>query len=150
EENKSETEGFNVTNSDNPCVFSCRVCSHFSLPRCAGNAYSNSKPTVSGLHQAANGRDANLIANQHISGGKPRRPGVRMNGVEPQVGRLAEFMSHRLLWLLIGSYILAALIPWPGLWLRSVNLAAVADAGLPHVYVPSVLLSFLLFNAGLG
>jgi len=73
-----------------------------------------------------------------------------MNGVEPQVGRLAEFMSHRLLWLLIGSYILAALIPWPGLWLRSVNLAAVADAGLPHVYVPSVLLSFLLFNAGLG
>jgi bile acid:Na+ symporter, BASS family len=73
-----------------------------------------------------------------------------MNVVETRVMRLAEFMSHQLLWLLIGSYVLAALIPGPGLWLRSVNLAAVVDASLPHVSVPSVLLSFLLFNAGLG
>jgi bile acid:Na+ symporter, BASS family len=73
-----------------------------------------------------------------------------MNVVETRVGRLAEFMHHQLLWLLIGSYVLAALIPGPGLWLRSVNLAAVVDAGLPHASVPSVLLSFLLFNAGLG
>lgn len=64
--------------------------------------------------------------------------------------RLGEFMSHQLLWLLIGSYALAALIPGPGLWLRSINLAVVANTNLPHVSVPSVLLSFLLFNAGLG
>src|SRR5215475_8333346 len=73
-----------------------------------------------------------------------------MNVVETRVKRLAEFMHHRLLWLLIGSYILAALIPGPDLWLRSVNLAAVTDVGLPHVSVPYALLSFLLFNAGLG
>src|SRR5215470_248425 len=73
-----------------------------------------------------------------------------MNVVETRVRRLAEFMHHQLLWLLIGSYILAALIPGPGLWLRSVNLAAVADVGLPHASVPYALLSFLLFNAGLG
>src|SRR5262245_63275082 len=73
-----------------------------------------------------------------------------MNVVETRVRRLAEFMHHRLLWLLMGSYILAALIPGPGLWLRSVNLAAVADVGLPHASVPYALLSFLLFNAGLG
>jgi bile acid:Na+ symporter, BASS family len=73
-----------------------------------------------------------------------------MNFVETRVRQLADFMSHQLLWLLIGSYVLAALIPEPGLWLRSVNLAAVAGAGLPRVSVPSVLLSFLLFNAGLG
>ena len=73
-----------------------------------------------------------------------------MNVVETRVMRLAEFVSHQLLWLMIGSYVLAALIPGPGLWLRSVNLSAVVDAGPPHVSIPSVLLSFLLFNAGLG
>jgi BASS family bile acid:Na+ symporter len=66
------------------------------------------------------------------------------------VERLADFMSRQLLWLLIGSYVLAALIPGPGLWLRSVSLAAVAGAGPLHMSVPAVLLSFLLFNAGLG
>ena len=73
-----------------------------------------------------------------------------MNFVETRVRLLADLMSHQLLWLLIGSYVLAALIPEPGLWLRSVNLAAVTGGGLPRVSVPSVLLSFLLFNAGLG
>src|SRR5262245_8662516 len=73
-----------------------------------------------------------------------------MNIAETCVERLADFMSHRLLWLLVGSYVLAALIPEPGLWLRSVNLAAAAGARLPHMSVPAVLLSFLLFNAGLG
>ncbi|MBO0724691.1 MAG: Na+-dependent transporter [Blastocatellia bacterium] len=73
-----------------------------------------------------------------------------MNVVETWVERSADFMSHRLLWLLIGSYVLAALIPEPGLQLRSVNLSALAGAGVPYASVPSVLLSFLLFNAGLG
>src|SRR5215475_3068212 len=73
-----------------------------------------------------------------------------MNFGETRARLLADFMCNHLLWLLIGSYVLAALIPEPGLWLRSVNLAAVAGAGLPRVSVPSVLLSFLLFNAGLG
>ena len=73
-----------------------------------------------------------------------------MNIVGTRVRRLADFMHHQLLWLLIGSYALAALIPEPGLWLRSVNLAAVAGGGLPRVSVPSALLSFLPFNAGLG
>jgi hypothetical protein len=93
-----------------------------------------------------------------------------MSGLNPQGCRVFSFkaptgeeLNHDYLWrclkrlpergrigIFIGSYVLAALIPGPGLWLRSVNLAAVADAGLPHVSVPSFLLSFLLFNAGLG
>jgi BASS family bile acid:Na+ symporter len=48
------------------------------------------------------------------------------------------------------SYVLAALAPGPGLWLRSVDLSAGVGASLPHVSLPAVLLGFLLFNAGLG
>jgi len=73
-----------------------------------------------------------------------------MNVAEGRTERLAEFIHHRLLWLLIGSYIIAAILPEPGLWLRSVTFSA--DNGIVpvRVSVPSLLLSFLLFNAGLG
>lgn len=58
------------------------------------------------------------------------------------VERLATFLYHRLLWLLIGVYLLAGLLPSAGLWLRSVSVGTAP--------VPSLLLSVLLFNAGIG
>lgn len=73
-----------------------------------------------------------------------------MDVVEGRIARLAALAHHNLLWLLAGAYVLAALIPWPGLWLRSVNLTALFPGDVPHVSLPAVLLSFLLFNAGLG
>jgi bile acid:Na+ symporter, BASS family len=67
-----------------------------------------------------------------------------------RVGRVAGLVHHNLLWLLIGAYALAALLPGPGLWLRSVDLVAFARPSLPRVSLPAVLLGLLLFNAGLG
>lgn len=67
-----------------------------------------------------------------------------------RLARLAEIVHHYLLWLLLGSYALAALFPHPGLRLRSVDLGRLLPAGRPHITLPSVLLSFLLFTAGLG
>jgi BASS family bile acid:Na+ symporter len=61
---------------------------------------------------------------------------------------LVAFAHRNLLWLLILAYALAALVPGPGLWLRSVDLSA--GSGLSGVSLPAALLGFLLFNAGLG
>jgi len=69
---------------------------------------------------------------------------------ENRIGQLAEFIHRSLLWLLVASYILAAVIPGPGLWLRSVDLARLVSTGLPRISLPSIMLGFLLFNAGLG
>jgi BASS family bile acid:Na+ symporter len=63
---------------------------------------------------------------------------------------LAEIVHHHILWLLVGSYVVAALAPGPGLWLRSVDLGRAFGTAAPHVSLPSALLSFLLFAAGLG
>jgi BASS family bile acid:Na+ symporter len=64
--------------------------------------------------------------------------------------RLASAVHHNLLWLLVAAYVLAGIVPRPGLGLRSIDLSALAGARLPHVSLPAALLSFLLFNAGLG
>ena len=73
-----------------------------------------------------------------------------MDVVRGRVDRLAAFAHHNILWLLVVAYILAALAPGPGLWLRSVDLSMVAGSSMPRISLPAVLLGFLLFNAGLG
>jgi BASS family bile acid:Na+ symporter len=70
-----------------------------------------------------------------------------MDVANGRVAQLAGFLHHRLLWLLVGCYLIAAFIPGPGLWLRSVELSAGTDI---RISLPSVLLGLLLFNAGLG
>ena len=63
-------------------------------------------------------------------------------------GRTQGFLHRQFLWLLAGSYLLAALCPWPGVAVRHV---AVLDAGAAGVVsLPMLLLAFLLFNAGLA
>lgn len=54
----------------------------------------------------------------------------------------AHWFHAHFLWLLLGSYALAALVPQAGLTLRSLHI------GSSHL--PSVLLAILLFNAGMG
>jgi len=73
-----------------------------------------------------------------------------MDASANRLAKLAEAVHHYLLWLMVGSYALAALLPQPSHYLRSVNLGQLLWDGWPHVSLPSVLLGFLLFNAGLG
>jgi BASS family bile acid:Na+ symporter len=67
-----------------------------------------------------------------------------------RIERVSSFAHHHLLGLLTFTYVLAALAPGPGRWLRSVDLSAAASTSLPRVSLPAALLGFLLFNAGLG
>ncbi len=74
-----------------------------------------------------------------------------MEVLEGPVARLAAVLHHRLLWLLAAAYALAGVAPAAGLWLRSAGLGTFEVAGRPlTASAPSLLLSLLLFNAGLG
>ncbi len=56
--------------------------------------------------------------------------------------QLSHFVHARFIWLVIGSYIVAALFPAPGLAARSVSWGTIS--------LPMMMLGFLLFNAGIG
>jgi len=76
---------------------------------------------------------------------------MSMEGSKGPLARLAELLHHRLLWLLVAAYALAGTAPAAGLWLRSATLGTVEVFGQPvTASLPSLLLSVLLFNAGLG
>lgn len=65
--------------------------------------------------------------------------------------RLAHFFHQRFLWFLVASYVLAGTFPAPGLWLRDVSCGNVSlFGGSIRVSLSMLMLSFLLFNAGLG
>jgi bile acid:Na+ symporter, BASS family len=67
------------------------------------------------------------------------------------VGSLSHFIHRYFLWLLIGSYAVAALCPAFGLWIRSVSFGEInflhQDTKLT---LPMLMLACLLLNAGLG
>lgn len=58
-----------------------------------------------------------------------------------------HFLHRHLLACLIGAYVVSAIVPGPGVALRAVSLATFAGVKLS---APFLLLSFLLFGAGLG
>jgi bile acid:Na+ symporter, BASS family len=60
-----------------------------------------------------------------------------------------RFAHRYLIWLLLGAYLLGALAPEVGIWIRRLDLS---QGMLPEGQVSAlkVLLAFLLFNAGLG
>jgi bile acid:Na+ symporter, BASS family len=67
------------------------------------------------------------------------------------LARAYEFVHRHFLGLLLAVYVLAAVAPAAGLWARTVALDGGEVLGLPfRVTLPSLLLSALLFNAGLG
>jgi BASS family bile acid:Na+ symporter len=67
------------------------------------------------------------------------------------LSRLSRCLQRRILWLLVGTYVLAALRPAPGLWLRAATVGRISfSADALRITVPALMLSFLLFNAGLA
>lgn len=56
--------------------------------------------------------------------------------------KASHFVHARFIWLLIGSYIVAAFFPTMGLSIRSMSLGTIS--------LPMMMLGFLLFNAGMG
>jgi BASS family bile acid:Na+ symporter len=58
---------------------------------------------------------------------------------------LCAFIHHNFLWLLLGSYAVAAVFPGPGLAIRAVSFGETTGLTLPVA-----MLAFLLLNAGLG
>lgn len=56
--------------------------------------------------------------------------------------KLSHFVHARFIWLLLSSYVVAAVLPQLGLSIRSMHVGTMS--------VPMLMLGFLLFNAGLG
>lgn len=64
---------------------------------------------------------------------------------------LAAYLHRRFLWLLLGCYAAAAVVPGFGLWIRGVSFGEVAVAGeTTRITLPMLMLALLLLNAGLG
>jgi BASS family bile acid:Na+ symporter len=62
--------------------------------------------------------------------------------IRATVGGISGFIHSWFIWLLLGSYFVAGFFPGPGLALRGVSVGTVG--------LPVLMLSFLLFNAGMG
>jgi bile acid:Na+ symporter, BASS family len=74
-----------------------------------------------------------------------------MDGHEGPLGKLSHFVQKHLLWLMIGSYAVAAFAPSFGLWIRDVSLGDIALCGSKmQMSVSMLMLASLLLNAGLG
>ena len=68
-----------------------------------------------------------------------------------RIARLSHFLHKNLLWLLLGSYALAAAWPGPGLKARGVSVGQVAFFHEQiNLSLPVLTLASLLLNAGLG
>jgi bile acid:Na+ symporter, BASS family len=68
-----------------------------------------------------------------------------------RMGRISAWMHHHFLWLLIAAYVVAGVAPVPGLRLSGVTLGRLDFLGESlRLTMPTLLLGFLLFNAGLG
>lgn len=64
---------------------------------------------------------------------------------------LSQFLHHRLLWFLIGAYVIAIVSPPFGLWIRSTSFGEVVlFQEHTRVSLLLVMLAMLMFNAGLG
>jgi bile acid:Na+ symporter, BASS family len=74
-----------------------------------------------------------------------------MESPKTVVARLTHFAHDRLIWLLVGSYAIAAVLPAFGVWIRDVSFGEVR---LLHAHtqvsLPMLLLALLLFNAGMN
>ena len=65
--------------------------------------------------------------------------------------RISHFVHARFLWLLLATYAVAAAWPGPGLALRGVSVGRFSMMGESmDLTLPSLMLGFLLLNAGLG
>ncbi len=64
---------------------------------------------------------------------------------------LVRFIHRYLIWIIVSSYIGAAVFPVFGIWIRNMNLGSVSTFhGELVLSLPLIMLASLLFNAGLG
>jgi BASS family bile acid:Na+ symporter len=70
---------------------------------------------------------------------------------ERRLAKLSRVVHAHFLWLLLGSYAVAAWAPEAGLWLRDVTLGSVYVFGVQtRVSIAMAMLACLLFNSGMG
>ena len=83
--------------------------------------------------------------------GSPARTANHQVPAAP-IGRLTQLLHHHFLLILMAAYALSATLPQFGLWLQHITLGQLRwpDGSTIKVTLPLLLLSFLLFNAGLG
>jgi BASS family bile acid:Na+ symporter len=67
------------------------------------------------------------------------------------VTALGRFIQERFFWFVLAACVAAACVPGPGRWLRDVSFGAVSLGGeKTALSLPTLMLAYLLFNAGLG
>ncbi|WP_435008415.1 bile acid:sodium symporter family protein [Tundrisphaera lichenicola] len=81
----------------------------------------------------------------------PPREVPRMRPAANPLDRISHFVHDHFLGLLLATYAIAALGPGPGMAIRSVSLGRISLMGEGmNLTLPSLMLGFLLLNAGLG
>lgn len=74
-----------------------------------------------------------------------------MGRLRTRISSASHFTHKHFLWFVLGSYVVAAAWPAPGLWIRGVSAGQVTTFGeTTRLSLPVILLSLLLLNAGLG
>lgn len=74
-----------------------------------------------------------------------------MSSLRNSVEALVKIIHRYFIWATVGAYVLAAIVPQLGLWMRNIELGSVTLLQSKVVLsLPLFLLASLLFNAGLG
>lgn len=74
-----------------------------------------------------------------------------MTATKSPITVLVHFIHRYFIWIIVSSYIVAAVLPGFGLWIRNLNLGSVkVFQGKLVLSMPLIMLASLLFNAGLG
>jgi len=74
-----------------------------------------------------------------------------MNSTSKTIESVTYFIHHYFIWVIVASYFVAALLPGFGIWIREVELGSVTLLQSKiDISLPPLMLSLLLFNAGLG
>jgi BASS family bile acid:Na+ symporter len=74
-----------------------------------------------------------------------------MKPTENRTAIILRFIHRHFIWMIVSSYIIAAVTPGFGLWIRNVNFGGGGILQSKLVFsLPLLMLATLLFNAGLG
>ena len=64
---------------------------------------------------------------------------------------ISHFLHRHLLWFLISAYVIAVILPGPGLWIRNVSFGEIIILQQKtSISLLMIMLAMLMFNAGLG
>jgi bile acid:Na+ symporter, BASS family len=74
-----------------------------------------------------------------------------MKATENRIAIILHFIHRHFIWMIVSSYIVAAVMPELGVWIRNLSLGGVGVIQRKLVLpMPLLLLAVILFNAGLG